>query len=270
VKNRSLIIFIIFLSLAANAFAQSKPAPSQAKSKSVSAKPQSKKTLSKKTTAPKNQSKATAETDSELALTAATSKLKADLAEEIAHRESSIKKLSDDVEKKKQLFTDGILPKGEVEQSEAKLFAARKELDTRKQLLKEADNVIAEAQAMDKLLKMPPMRLGAYSATAALIRYNGASVWTLNNIAKVDSFFVGQFKHSLPVSAFGQTATHDRLGFDHRNSVDVAIHPDSAEGQALIAYLRNAGIPFLAFRQAVPGTATGAHIHIGYPSRRMF
>ena len=29
-----------------------------------------------------------------------------------------------------------------------------------------------------------------------------------------------------------------------------------------------AGIPFLAFRGAVPGKATGPHIHIGFPSHR--
>jgi hypothetical protein len=59
------------------------------------------------------------------------------------------------------------------------------------------------------------------------------------------------------------------MGFNDRNSLDVAVHPDSAEGRALIAYLRGNGIPFLAFRSAVPGAATGAHIHIGYPSNRL-
>jgi len=48
----------------------------------------------------------------------------------------------------------------------------------------------------------------------------------------------------------------------------VALHPDSREGQSLIAYLRQSGIPFIAFRGAVPGAATGAHIHIGQPSPR--
>ncbi|MEW6208704.1 MAG: hypothetical protein AB1631_10080 [Acidobacteriota bacterium] len=32
--------------------------------------------------------------------------------------------------------------------------------------------------------------------------------------------------------------------------------------------LRSAGIPFLAFRQALAGSSTGPHIHIGYPSKR--
>jgi hypothetical protein len=59
------------------------------------------------------------------------------------------------------------------------------------------------------------------------------------------------------------------MGWDHRNSVDVGLHPDSAEGRALIAYLQNAGIPYLAFRGTIPGVATGPHIHIGSPSHRL-
>ena len=36
-----------------------------------------------------------------------------------------------------------------------------------------------------------------------------------------------------------------------------------------MAYLRSAGFSFFAFRGAVPGEATGAHIHIGEASRRV-
>ena len=66
----------------------------------------------------------------------------------------------------------------------------------------------------------------------------------------------------------GQTSLHDRLGFDHRNAVDVAVHPESAEGRALLGYLRARGIPFLAFRGPVAGASTGAHVHVGAPSAR--
>lgn len=84
----------------------------------------------------------------------------------------------------------------------------------------------------------------------------------------IKSFFVSKFGRTLPVSAFGQTRLHSRLGFDHRNGVDVALSPDSLEGRALLAKLRGFGVPFIAFRKAVPGIATGAHIHVGNPSRR--
>jgi len=84
----------------------------------------------------------------------------------------------------------------------------------------------------------------------------------------IKSFFISKFGRTLPVSAFGQTRLHDRMGFDHRNGIDVALSPDSAEGRAVLDRLRGLGVPFIAFRRAVPGVATGAHIHVGKPSPR--
>jgi hypothetical protein len=110
------------------------------------------------------------------------------------------------------------------------------------------------------------LAVGGYSESATLVRFNGGAHWSLAEAPKIEKFFLQMFGHALPVSAFGQTATHDRLRFDHRNAMDVALHPDSSEGKSLLAYLRQAGIPFIAFRSAVPGAATGAHIHIGNPS----
>ena len=84
----------------------------------------------------------------------------------------------------------------------------------------------------------------------------------------IKSFFISKFGRTLPVSAFGQTRLHSRLGFDHRNGVDVALSPDSPAGQSFLTKLRGFGVPFIAFRHAVPGIATGAHIHVGKPSKR--
>jgi len=84
----------------------------------------------------------------------------------------------------------------------------------------------------------------------------------------IKGFFSSTFGRSLPVSAFGQTSLHSHMGFDHRNAVDVALSPDSAMGRALMSSLRSKGVPFIAFRHAIPGIATGAHIHVGKPSRR--
>jgi len=187
----------------------------------------------------------------------------------LALQEADVKSATETVEKRKALLEQNIISKRELEDSEQKLAAAQaKATETRKKM-GESDELIAEARAAEQLAKMPRARIGAYQTTAALIRYNGPSHWALTDASKVGSFFLSRFHRSLPVSAFGQTEVHNRLGFDHRNSVDVAVHPDSAEGQALMAYLRSAGIPFIAFRQAVAGSATGAHIHIGYPSHRI-
>jgi hypothetical protein len=87
-------------------------------------------------------------------------------------------------------------------------------------------------------------------------------------VGDIKSFFLSKFGNSLPISAFGQTALHNRLRFDHRNAIDIAVHPDSLQGKMLINQLRKFGVPFIAFRSAVRGSATGPHIHVGMPSHR--
>jgi hypothetical protein len=67
---------------------------------------------------------------------------------------------------------------------------------------------------------------------------------------------------------FGQGAIHNQWRLDHRNAMDISLRPDEPEGQALIDFLKRNGIPFSAFRTAIPGVATGPHIHIGMPSHR--
>ena len=94
-------------------------------------------------------------------------------------------------------------------------------------------------------------------------------LWRLSDAARVEKFFSDKFKRPLPVTAFGQSELHRRWGFDHRNSLDVGVHPDSPEGRALIKFLRAEAIPFLTFRSAVPGVASGPHVHIGRPSPRI-
>lgn len=97
----------------------------------------------------------------------------------------------------------------------------------------------------------------------------GTGKWKLSDAGKVEEFFVTKFNKPLPLSAFGQSDLHTRWGWDHRNGMDVGLHPDSAEGRALIEFLRAESIPFLAFRGAVPGVATGPHIHVGNRSPRI-
>lgn len=96
----------------------------------------------------------------------------------------------------------------------------------------------------------------------------GAGKWKIADAARVETFFESRFKRSLPLTAFGQSDLHTRWGLDHRNGMDVGLHPDSVEGRALIEFLRTETIPFLAFRGPIPGVATGPHIHIGNRSSR--
>ena len=114
----------------------------------------------------------------------------------------------------------------------------------------------------------PPMPIVAAGVSAAEDEKDIVAASKGKMFGDIKPFFLSKFGRTLPVSAFGQTRLHSRLGFDHRNSVDVALSPDSAAGRALLSKLRGFGVPFITFRKAIPGIATGAHIHVGRPSPR--
>ena len=188
---------------------------------------------------------------------------------QLTFEEAKVKQAAVEVGKRKELLALNIIARRELEEKEQELTQAQAKVEETKSKMEGADSLVAEVRAEEQLAKMRPLGVGGYATTAGLIRYNGPSGWSLANAVQVQSFFVNRFGRSLPISAYGQTQVHDRLGFDHRNAIDVAVHPDGPEGQAVMAYLRNAGIPFIAFRHAISGSATGAHIHIGHPSRRI-
>lgn len=100
-------------------------------------------------------------------------------------------------------------------------------------------------------------------------RYDGDGIFNPVQLARIETAFESKFGKALPVSALGETAVHRALGFDHRGRVDIALAPDGSEGTWLREYLTRNRIPFFAFRHAVPGKATGAHIHIGPGSQRI-
>ena len=173
------------------------------------------------------------------------------------------------VGKRKELLDLGVISKRDLEDGERALAEAQGKVAETTKRIADVDNLVAEVNMAEELAKTSADRPGLYRSTGLVIRYAGASRWALGDVAKVEAFFRLKFARPLPVSAVGQTVTHNQLGFDHREAVDVALHPDSAEGQALIGYLTSQGVSFIAIRGAIPGSATGAHIHIGPPSRRV-
>jgi len=177
----------------------------------------------------------------------------------------------------KALVTDGLVAKATLESEEQSVSALRARFEATQKQIADSENRISQIKAEQELAKKraaSPVKLVAkayvpFNTNSTILRSNGAGSWSLGGFGDVQSFFQSSFGHSLPTSAVGQSATHNRLNYDHRNAVDVALHPDSAEGRALIGFLQSRGIPFLAFRGAVPGVATGPHIHIGSPSHRL-
>jgi len=97
----------------------------------------------------------------------------------------------------------------------------------------------------------------------------GSVTFWERDMPSIDAIFFQQFGVSLPISALGGTEVHRSMGFDHRDRVDVAVHPEDEEGFFLISLLETWGIPYIAFKSAVPGQSTGAHVHIGPRSERI-
>ena len=173
-------------------------------------------------------------------------------------------------EQRREFLERGIISRKEFEETEAAVARAEEKVGETRRAIAGADQAMTEAMTARALADLPPLDPGGYEQSAGLIRYNGPAAWSLKpDTARLRQFFAARFGRPLPVSAFGQTPLHDRMGFDHKDALDLAVHPNSSEGRALMDYLRAAHIPFIAFWGAVPGSASGAHIHVGQPSPRI-
>jgi hypothetical protein len=179
-------------------------------------------------------------------------------------QETEIEKLTESTDLLRQLYSEGLVARIELEKAEQELTAAK----VRVEETEKAQELAAKAEELAKTKTFVKPTLMPLNKTATVMRSTAGS-FVLAKLAPIQQFFSTTFGRPLPTSTIGQSATHNRMGWDHRNSVDVGLHPDSAEGRALIGYLQNAGIPFLAFRTAIPGVSTGPHIHIGNPSHRL-
>lgn len=171
------------------------------------------------------------------------------------------------VQERAKLVDAGILAKAE--------FAAYgDELQSRKQVLELAQNrikLLADLRDMadneQRLLRAA--QAGNPAVKNVMIRYDGNGLFDLGDLTPISAQFEKRFHHPLPISALGQTLLHQAMGLDHRNRVDVALNPDSAEGLWLRGLLERLHVPYLAFRSALAGAATAPHIHIGTGSTRL-
>jgi hypothetical protein len=185
-----------------------------------------------------------------------------------AQTPTDVEKLTANTETLRQLYSEGLIARVELEKAEQDLDAAKAHVEEEARLAELKATELKKAEEAAKIKSFVKPTLMPLSTTATVLRSSSGS-WSMASLSAVQQFFSNTFGKPLPTSTIGQSATHNRMGWDHRNAVDVGLHPDSAEGRALMAYLQSNGIPFLAFRGAIPGVATGPHIHIGSPSHRL-
>lgn len=203
---------------------------------------------------------------------AKTQEYKASLEKLITIYERNVEKAEKELGKSKKLFDEGLISKVKFAEYEQALERERENLQTARRQMSEADAqvaaVLVESEAEKTIARNLSLAGQRLVRTTSFTRFAGASGWGIGEAWKIQRFFSDTFKKQLPIAVFGQGPIHDRWRLDHRNAMDISLHPDSVEGQALLGFLQRNGISYLAFRSAIPGTATGAHIHIGRPSHR--
>jgi len=202
----------------------------------------------------------------------ATKEYKASLEKLQSLYQESVKKAELQRDKMARLLAEGLIAKKDLEQAETVLAAEKLKVSGVENQIGSADAQIAqtliEIEGEKEIAKLGRVPKGTTIRGASFIRYTGAGSWVLSQAGKVEAFFQQTFKRPLPIAVFGQGAIHNQWRLDHRNAMDISLNPDGIEGQALMDFLRKNGIPFSAFRGAIPGVATGPHIHIGMPSHR--
>jgi hypothetical protein len=207
----------------------------------------------------------------------ATTEFKSNVEQLVALYDAESKQAEAQLAKVKELLAQGLVTRSELETAEASATRTREKVAEAQAQFKNADALITEAlveaepEESTRTIRSSsaPRTINTLVRTTAYIRYGGAGRWSLSGAAGIKQFFARSFGRALPIGAFGQSALHNRWGYDHRNAMDIGVNPGSNEGQALMEYLRVNGIPFTAFHFAVPGIATGPHIHIGLPSHRI-
>ena len=202
----------------------------------------------------------------------ATNDYKASLEKLIAIYEGNVKKAEEKVEVSKKLLAEGLIPRAQVEENEHALALDKQKVAETRRQMDGADaqiaGVLVETEADNELAKNLRLAKQSLIRTSSFTRYTGSGGWNLSDAWKIQRFFSDTFNKQLPIAVFGQGAIHERWHLDHRNAMDIQLHPDGVEGRALQDFLQKNGIPYSAFRSAIPGTATGPHIHIGRPSHR--
>jgi hypothetical protein len=167
-------------------------------------------------------------------------------------------------EQAERLVAAGSIPAASLASLREEVESARRVCDVAEGM-GHTESMIAMAQSSFdlelRLANMPSMK-------GLAEKYDGSGTFSEADLEMLEREFKTTYGHALPVSARGEGPVHRSMGFDHTGRFDVALNPSDAEGMWVRRYLTGKGVPFLAFRGAVRGQATGAHIHIGKPSTR--
>jgi len=196
-----------------------------------------------------------------------------DAAAMVAAAGRRVERQSITVAERNQLVDVGVLAKSEIAPQVQELESRQSTLELARERWRLLGQLAAMAKAeieFERAKEAALTTLRGATLKDAMFRFDGATQFHIDDDLKsIEGAYLKEFHTPLPVSAIGQTALHEAMGFDHRDRVDVALNPDQKEGIWLRALLERHGIPYIAFRDAVAGSATAPHIHIGAGSLRL-
>jgi hypothetical protein len=179
--------------------------------------------------------------------------------------ERRVERQADLVGERQKLLEMGAIARVEMSAAETELETRRHVLDLareRVRLIEAQRQMAIEEQNLEHALESGTSR-------RAMVKFDGSGRFSANDFETIAVDFEAQFHYPLPVTARGQTPLHQSLGLDHRGKIDVGLNPEQPEGIWLRRLLEQRQIPYIAFRAAVPGSATAPHIHLGPGSLRI-
>ena len=194
-------------------------------------------------------------------------------ADMVAAAQRRVERQTKKVEQQQKLVGDGVIAQAAVRPFREELELRRMNLSlahTRSRLISELASIARYDVAMKGVKNATYIEPFTDYTMHSMVHFVGSGGFLgARDLRVLESAFTRRFEHSLPISADGQTSVHNALGFDHHGRVDIAVNPNDPEGIWLRKYLEAKGLPYYAFLRAVPGKATGAHIHIGPGSTKL-
>jgi hypothetical protein len=124
---------------------------------------------------------------------------------------------SAEVQNHRTRYEQNVISQGEFDSSQQTMTKTELKADRIRHRIGKDDVALSpvEGNARAEIGALRKPAPNVYEETPTVIRYNGATPWSPALIVKVAKFFHARFNKELPISAVGQSLTHDRLGYDH-------------------------------------------------------
>ena len=192
--------------------------------------------------------------------------------EGMAAAERRVQRQQERLDQTRQLVDQGFIAQSALAPVQAELTTRQTKLDLARLQARQLDSVASLAKLEESIVQSEEAARSVQSDLVldGMEHFEGSGQFKeARDLKPIETAFERKFERELPISADGETNLHRSLGLDHRGRVDVAVAPNTPEGIWLRGYLKSRDIPYYAFTHAMPGKATGAHIHIGPGSTRL-